>query len=142
PASPAPVVALVAPPAIAPAVVAPVAAAPDVPPVAAPVAVVAQNDVRPPDVHYGDVNQNTYITNLRQGDTYVVQQQVAMLQYMQLLGLSSAAGLNQPLRPRAGRAVGARVAAQAAPQYKQFPSTLTNPDNPWGFTFAPPNLVH
>jgi len=97
--------------------------------------VMAANDSRPPDVHIGDINQNTYITNVRQGDVYLMQlqmQQLAMLQYMQLLGMSSYAGLAAPgLRGRA-----------TAPQHVPFPSTLTNPDNPWGFNFAPPNLVH
>jgi len=59
-------------------------------------------------------------------------QQLAMLEYMQLLGMSSYAGLANP-GPRA---------RGLAPQRAPFPSTLTNPDNPWGFNFAPPNLVH
>jgi hypothetical protein len=143
-APPAPIPVAVAP--VAP--VAPLTPAPDVAPPApvaaavAPPTMVAQNDAPPSVVHYGDVNQNTYITNVRQGDTYVTQQQIAMLQYIQLLGMSSGVGMAQPAHNRAGRGVGARGAAQVAPQYKQFPSTLTNPDNPWGFTFAPPNLVH
>ena len=97
--------------------------------------VMAANDSRPPDVHIGDINQNTYITNVRQGDVYLMQlqmQQLAMLEYMQLLGMSSYAGLANP-GPRA---------RGLAPQRAPFPSTLTNPDNPWGFNFAPPNLVH
>lgn len=97
---------------------------------------IARNDARAPDVHIGDVNQNTYITNVRQGDVYVVQQQLAMLQYMQLLGSSPYAGFPQPARPARG------VAASPSSQFRQFPSTLTNLDNPWGFNFAPPNLVH
>lgn len=98
--------------------------------------VLAQNDARPADVHIGDVNQNTYnITNVRQGDVYVTQQ-LAMLQYMQLLGAASNLGLPQPTH--VGRGMGQR----SAPQFKQFPSTLTNLDNPWGFNFSPPNLVH
>lgn len=108
---------------------------PSVPPVAAPV-LVAQNDVRPPDnIHVGDINQNTYnITNVRQGDVYVTQQ-LAMLQYLQLLGASNP-GLAQPTHSARG------VAQRQAPQFRQFPSTLTNLDNPWGFNFAPPHLVH
>jgi len=116
-----------------------VAAPPPEPPAqAAPPAqvVVAQNDARPPDVHIGDVNQNTYnITNVRQGDVYVTQQ-LAMLQYMQLLGAASNLGQAQPTH--VGRVAGQR----STPQFKQFPSTLTNLDNPWGFNFSPPNLVH
>ncbi len=109
-------------PAVAPAAVAPqVAAAP---------AFAPQEDARPTEIHYGDVNQNTYITNVRQGDVYLFQmQQLAMLQYMQLLGASP--GVAAPAR-RAGGA-GTRRAA--------FPSGITNPDNPWGFRFSPPNLV-
>jgi hypothetical protein len=121
----------------APAAIAPTAIAP---PVEAASAAVAQLDPRPPDVHYGDINQNTYnITNVRQGDVYVMQQQLALLQYIQLLGTAASAGRANQVGP-AHYARGA--VPQAAPQYRQFPSTLTNPDNPWGFNFAPPNLVH
>jgi hypothetical protein len=78
----------------------------------------------------GDVNQNTYITNVRQGDVYLIQmQQLATLQYMQLLSMSS--GLPAPARHVRG----------AGPQGMPFPSAITNPDNPWGFHFAPLNLV-
>jgi hypothetical protein len=140
----APVAATAAPVAVAPIAAAPVAVVPiaAAPVVVAPIAPaaptrVAQNDSRPVDVHYGDVN-NTYITNVRQGDVYVMQQQIAMMQYMQLLGASSAVGHVAPAHvARATLAQGA-----PSPQYRQFPSTLTNPDNPWGFNFAPPNLVH
>lgn len=124
----APVVPVMA--AVAPEPAAPVPSEPPAPPPAP----VAQNDVRPPDIHIGDVNQNTYITNVRQGDVYVTQQ-LAMLQYMQFLGAASAAGPTQPAHVTRG-------AAQRSPQFRQFPSTLTNLDNPWGFNFAPPNLVH
>jgi len=108
---------------------------PSAPPVSPPV-LVAQNDLRPPDnIHVGDINQNTYnITNVRQGDVYVTQQ-LAMLQYLQLLGASNA-GLAQPTHAARG------LSQRQAPQFKQFPSTLTNLDNPWGFNFAPPHLVH
>ncbi len=133
PISPAPAV---APAAFAPApFVAPVAPPP---PIAAAPAYVAQADSPPSEVHIGDVNQNTYnITNVRQGDLYLIQmqqmqqmQQLATLQYLQLLGMSS--GVAAP----AQRVRGAR--AQSTP----FRSTITNPDNPWGLHFSPPNLVH
>ena len=135
----APVVAITPAPA-APAPVAPVAIATQVPvaqpavvqaAVAAAPAYAAQNDPRTRDVHIGDVTQNTYITNVRQGDVYLMQmqQQIAMLQYMQLLGMQAAGGAVAPMRQV--RAV--------APQ--RFTSGITNPDNPWGFNFAPPNLV-
>lgn len=101
---------------------------PEPPPVAAAPAYVAQNAPPPSQVHYGDVNQNTYITNVRQGDVYLVQmQQLAMLQYM--MGMSS--GVAAPI---AGRNFGGGG-------HQRFPSGITNPDNPWGFHFSPPNLV-
>lgn len=111
----------------------PVEAAPPAPPAPA---VVAQNDARPIDVHIGDVNQNTYITNVRQGDVYVIQQQLAMLNYMQLAGMGA-----NPAITRVPHARGF-VQQPSQSQFRQFPSTLTNLDNPWGFNFAPPNLVH
>ena len=126
-------VAATAPAAFAPQV-APAALAPQQP--AAMPALAAQDAPPPPppsEIHYGDVNygdQNTYITNVRQGDVYLIQmQQVAMLQYLQLLGMSS--GLAAP-----GRHVGG-----AGRQRGTLSSGITNPDNPWGFHFAPPNLV-
>jgi hypothetical protein len=86
------------------------------------------------EIRYGDVNQNTYVTNIRQGDVYLVQlQQLAALQYMQLLGVSSSAPATPARR-------GAHVAGALA-QRSPFPSGITNPDNPWGFHFAPLNLV-
>jgi hypothetical protein len=85
----------------------------------------------PPQVYYGDINQNTYITNVREGDMYLIQmQQVAVLQYMQLLGMSS--GLAAPARHVGG----------AAHQRGTLSSGIINPDNPWGFHLAPPQLVH
>ncbi|MEI9948985.1 MAG: hypothetical protein WDO74_08370 [Pseudomonadota bacterium] len=128
-----------APAAVAPTTIAAAAVAPAVivPPVVAAPAPVAQNDARPADIHIGDIN-NTYVTNVRQGDVYLMQQQIAMMQYIQLLGASPYAGAGRP--GLAGP--GAHAPRGAAPQYRQFPSTITNPDNPWGFNFAPPNLVH
>lgn len=113
--------------AVAPASSAAVAVAPAV---AAAPPVAAEDAARPVEVHYGDVNQNTYITNVRQGDVYLIQlQQLAMLQYMQQLALTS------------GMAAPARHAGGAGAKRATFPSGITNPDNPWGFHFAPPNLV-
>lgn len=92
-------------------------------------ALATEDAPRPTEVHYGDVNQNTYITNVRQGDVYLIQlQQLAMLQYVQQLALTS--GAAAPMRHAVG--AGKRSA---------FPSGITNPDNPWGFHFAPLNLV-
>lgn len=140
PAPPAPepvvVAAPVAVPPLAPAaVVATVAVATPSPPVPAPPTVaepasIARNEPAPSRVQYGDVNQNTYITNVRQGDVYLIQmQQLAMLQYMQLMGMSS------------GAAVPPRAFAAGGGGHQRFPSGITNPDNPWGFHFSPPNLV-
>ena len=120
----------VAPVAVAPAAIAPVAVAPaaSTPPVAALPAFATQDAPPPSVVHYGDVNQNTYVTNVRQGDVYLIQlQQLAMLQYM--LGASS------------GVAAPARHVGGGGHQRTPFPSGITNPDNPWGFQFSPLNLV-
>lgn len=136
----APVVAA-APIAAAPLAPVPIAAAPLAPVAAAPAALEPQVAAGPPfgapepppptQIHYGDVNQNTYITNVRQGDVYLIQmQQLAMLQYMQMLGMSGNAAAP-------ARHVGAAVHQRSTP----FPSGITNPDNPWGFHFSPPNLV-
>jgi hypothetical protein len=115
------------PAAVAPAAIAPAAVAPQL---AAAPAFAGPEPAPPSEVHYGDVNQNTYITNIRQGDVYLIQmQQLAMLQYMQLLGMSS--GVPAPVRN----------ARAAVPPRANFPSGIVNPDNPWGFRFAPPNLV-
>jgi hypothetical protein len=126
------VAAAIAPAAITPAAVAPAAIAPATlaQQVAAAPALGAQDTPPPTEIHYGDVNQNTYVTNIREGDVYLIQmQQVAMLQYMQLLGMSS--GLAAPARHVGG----------AVHQRGALSSGITNPDNPWGFHFAPPNLV-
>ena len=118
-----------APPAVAPPAVAPATLPQEVAAAAAP-ALGAQDAPPPTEIHYGDVNQNTYITNIREGDVYLLQmQQVAMLQYLQLLGMSS--GLAAPARHVGG----------AAHRRGALSSGITNPDNPWGFHFAPPNLV-
>ncbi|HET7541889.1 MAG TPA: hypothetical protein VFK05_18570 [Polyangiaceae bacterium] len=130
-------VAPVAPPAPPPAVEPPPTAPPAPPPASeppAPPVVVAQNDARQPDIHIGDVNQNTYITNVRQGDVYVIQQQLAMLNYMQMLGNSA---YPAPVHPGHGT----RGAVQHPPQSVPFKSTLTNLDNPWGFNFKNPYLL-
>lgn len=90
----------------------------------------ATEDAPPPaQIHYGDINQNTYVTNIRQGDVYLIQlQQLAVLQYMQMLGASA-------------NTVPAARHARGAPPSRPFPSGIINPDNPWGFHFTPPNLV-
>jgi hypothetical protein len=114
-------------PAVPAAVAPPIAAAAPQAPLAP---AFATEDAPPPaQIHYGDINQNTYVTNIRQGDVYLIQlQQLAVLQYMQMLGASANAG------PAARHARG-------APPSRPFPSGIINPDNPWGFHFTPPNLV-
>ena len=74
---------------------------------------------------------------MRQGDVYVIQQQLAMLNYMQMNGMAANPAVTHS--PYVGRGVPHQP---QQPQFRQFPSTLTNLDNPWGFNFAPPNLVH
>jgi hypothetical protein len=103
--------------------------------------VVAQNDARPPDIHIGDVNQNTYITNVREGDVYVIQQQLALMQYMQMMG-NPASVANAAYSAPTHTSHAAQGWSQHQPQNAQFRSTLTNLDNPWGYHFAPPHLVH
>ena len=65
-----------------------------------------------------------------QSDAYLAQQ-LAILQYMQLLALSPYARVASS--SYAGRGVTRRAPA--------FQSTLTNPDNPWGYDFPPTILV-
>ena len=74
---------------------------------------------------------NININNVYQGNVYQIQQ-LAVLQYIQLLAQSPSAGL--AAQPRASRPGMVRTASR-------FPTTLTNPDNPWGFNFSPLNLV-
>ena len=81
------------------------------------------------DIRVGDVNQ---------GDRYPVEELV-VLQYLQLLALSSYAGLSVP-PPRAHPPV--RAPRLRQPARSAFPITaIPNPDNPWGYNFPPPALV-
>ena len=81
------------------------------------------------DIRVGDVNQ---------GDRYPVEELV-VLQYLQLLALSSYAGLSVP-PPRAHPPV--RAPRLRQPARTAFPITaIPNPDNPWGYNFPPPALV-
>jgi len=97
------------------------------------------DSVPPPDAYDADGARNVYVTNVYQGDVYqgdVYQtQQLAVLQYMQLLALSSA-GVASPGVSRRHVAIRARTAFPSG-----FSSSITNPDNPWGFSFQPPVLV-
>jgi hypothetical protein len=74
------------------------------------------------------------IGTLHQGDVYQVQQQLALLQYMQYLPLLPYAGYGA-----APYAASPHAPRQAPPRRVPYPSTLTNPDNPWGYDF--PNAL-
>jgi hypothetical protein len=84
------------------------------------------------------VHVNIDVGNTHQADAYLAQQLAVMqytqyMQYMQLLALSPYAGL---AAARAARGTAPRSAPPPA-----FQSTLTNPDNPWGFNFPPTPLT-
>jgi len=130
-----------APPPVAPERVAPpveVAEAPQ-PPSALPAEVAqglaAQGGGQPRDVYLGNVQNNVYMGNVYQGQVVQMQQELAMLQYMQLLSASPYARFGGR-----GRGMPRGFAAQPAPA-PAFRSGLTNPDNPWGFDFPPTNYV-
>jgi hypothetical protein len=98
----------------------------------------ARSDARASDIHVGDVHQNIYLGNVHQGDVLQVQQlqlqQLAILEYLQLLALSSQGSSAFPGRAQPpGRAPARRP--------RPFSMALTNPDNPWGFDFPPTVLV-
>ena len=80
-----------------------------------------------PDIRVGDVNPGYQVEEL------------VVLQYLQLLALSSYAGLSVP-PPRTHPPVRAPRLRQTA--RSAFPITaIPNPDNPWGYNFPPPALV-
>lgn len=81
-------------------------------------------------LHIGDVNHNVYVGDVYQGDVYQLQQ-FAVLNYLTLLALSS--GGQRPSAHAPSRGSTRRAPA--------FSSSLTNPDNPWGFDFPPTVLV-
>jgi hypothetical protein len=83
-------------------------------------------------VHIGDVHQNTQVSYVQQNDAYLLH--LALLQNLQLLALSPYARLSPPASP-AHRPNGTTRRPPA------FPSSLTNPDNPWGFDFPPTILA-
>jgi hypothetical protein len=99
---------------------------------------VALRDEAPPrNVHVGDVN-NVNIASVHLGDVVQVQQ-LALLQYMQLLALTPAAGV---AAPRAGIAPPAHVQRRHLPRRPPpFSTSLTDPNNPWGFDFPPTVLA-
>jgi hypothetical protein len=123
------------------------------------------------NVYEGDVYQgNVYRGDVYQGDVYQgqqaaqqtqqaqqaaqqaqqAQQQAALLQYMQLYAPSPYAVYAYPRGGRGshgghGAYYGGNGTyggyAAAAPPPSPFPAHLTDPDNPWGFNFAPVPLV-
>jgi hypothetical protein len=95
-------------------------------------------------VHSGNVDRSVQIGTLVQGNVYQLQE-LAYLQYLQLLTLSSPQTwvVASPQSPS--------VHARTAPPEQRFrsltrrkpafPDSITNPDNPWGFDFPPPMLA-
>ena len=100
---------------------------------AAPV-LASRDEARPRDIHIGDVNRNTHVGNVVHGDVVqgdvVLVQQLAVLQYLQLFAA-------QPY----GFTYASPPPGKATPT-RAFKSTLTNPDNPWGFDFKPTPLTN
>ncbi|HET9956929.1 MAG TPA: hypothetical protein VFQ61_20675 [Polyangiaceae bacterium] len=106
------------------------------------VVLASRNSDRGSVVYMGNVQQNIHVGDTYQGAALaaqqmaVLQQQLAMIQYMQLLTLASRfpravppISVNRPTVPISSRHVTA------------FPSSITNTDNPWGFDFPPTVLV-
>jgi hypothetical protein len=120
-----PAVALAAP--AAPAAIPPPASVPSVE--AAP-ALASKETVRLRDVHVGDVHQSNSVSTVNHGDVFLLQQ-LAILQNLQLYGLSPYGRATAPAHTPRG------TTRRAPP----FPTSLTNPDNPWGFDFPPTVLV-
>ena len=89
-----------------------------------------------PVTYVAELHQDIHVGDVHHGDRYRVEQ-LAVLQYLQLLALSSyAGGLNVP----PPRAVSPRRAAPP-PRAPRPITVIPNPDNPWGFKFPPPALV-
>ena len=121
-----PAVALAAPAVVAPAVAAPAPAAPlpAAPAVALPAATSALATA--PGVA---PTQNVSVGSIHQGDTYHVQQ-VAVMQYVPMFMPFPYPGYGYPqAQPTNTRSM--------QPKRVPYPTTLTNPDNPWGFNFPP-----
>jgi hypothetical protein len=96
---------------------------------------------------YTSQTQNVHIDNLHQGDVYQVQQ-IQMLQYMQALGLSPYGGYAAPVAVPAQHnhyhttLPGTGSLPVSAPPFPSYISSVTNPDNPWGYHFRSPRLTH
>jgi hypothetical protein len=123
-----PAVALVAPVVAAPAVAAPAAAPVAALPAAAP-AVATAGATSPLATAPGiaPATQNVSVGSIHQGDTYNVQQ-VAIMQYVPVFAPWAYPGYGYPQQhaPRSSQ-----------PKRVPYPTTLTNPDNPWGFAYPP-----
>jgi hypothetical protein len=96
----------------------------------APVAV-SSNEARP-SITVGDIHTTT-VNNVHQGDV-ILMQQLALLQNIQLLALS-------PYGRSTGLAVPAHAPRGTTRRAPPFATSLTNPDNPWGFDFPPTVLA-
>lgn len=124
-----PPVALAAPAVVAPAVAAPAVAAPATPaPVAVAPTMAIPGATSPLATAPGVApTQNVSVGSIHQGDTYHVQQ-VAVMQYVPMFMPLPYPGYGypQPTHPRSMQ-----------PRRVPYPTTLTNPDNPWGFNFPP-----
>jgi hypothetical protein len=121
------------PPKSAPVPVAPAAAVES----EAPRAVASREDAGGREVHVGDVN-HVNIGSVHVGDVVQVQQ-LALLQYMQLLALTPGARVATP---------GVSLAPPTQAPRRSFPrrppafsTSLTDPNNPWGFDFPPTVLA-
>ncbi|HYJ10444.1 MAG TPA: hypothetical protein VEX18_15575 [Polyangiaceae bacterium] len=129
-------VALVEPPAPPKSVPVPAAPAPSVESEAARV-VASRDDARSRAVHVGDVN-HVNIGSVHLGDVVQVQQ-LALLQYMQLLALTPRAHV---AAPGAGIAPPVQAPRRQLPRRPPpFSTSLTDPNNPWGFDFPPTVLA-
>jgi hypothetical protein len=121
-----PTVALAAPAVVAPAVAAPAPAAP----LPAAPAVAIPGATSPLATAPGVApTQNVSVGSIHQGDTYHVQQ-VAVMQYVPMFMPFPYPGYGYPQsQPTHTRSM--------QPKRVPYPTTLTNPDNPWGFNFPP-----
>jgi hypothetical protein len=92
-------------------------------------------------VYTGNVQQNIHVGDVVQTDVYQLQQ-LAVLQYLQLLALSPHSRFTSPAAPVRGAGTRERGVRHAPSRSKPaFPSSITNPENPWGFSFPPPMLA-
>jgi hypothetical protein len=87
-----------------------------------------------PTTYVGEVNTNIHVGDVQVGDRYEIQQ-LAMIQYLQLLALSSYVGGRLPRSHQPHQTL-------RTPPRPRYPITaIPNPDNPWGFNFPPRVLV-